>query len=473
MGKKSKVNINDNSVDSAGIPKDYKEAITELIWNGYDARASTIKIVFNANEIDTVNEVSIIDNGDGIRIDNIGETFGAFLDSLKKSSFQRSSYVRGKKGKGRFSFTTFAAKAIWNTIFKTSDDKFLSYNITIDKNTKDTYSFSDQVVSKTKATGTTLVLKDLFDVTAYSFSSDDFKAYLSQEFGWFLLLNKNNDFKLLINGEPLQYDYLIAETDLRPVDINDGEGNKQSFMITYVRWNEAIGDKYYFYFLDNDKKENSKQLTSYNNQGIGFHHSLYIQSSYFDKFNIGSTESASGDMFGVKNANDPVFKNLLRHLQTILEEKRKGFVRENAATKLIQKYETKGILPPFRNNKYDQERRQDLITTIKEIYSVQPKIFIGLNEEQEKTCVGFLNLLLDSEERERIIEIIDNVVKLTKEERNDLITVIRKSSLSNIVRTIKLIESRYLIVESLKTLLFDLQKFTTEREHVQKAYNVP
>jgi len=105
---KNKVNITDRSIESAGIPKDYKEALAELIWNGYDAGSSQVEILFDTNEIEHVNQLIVKDNGVGINHQNLPMTFGTLLDSVKKISYQRSSYVHGQKGKGRFSFTTFA-----------------------------------------------------------------------------------------------------------------------------------------------------------------------------------------------------------------------------------------------------------------------------------------------------------------------------------------------------------------------------
>lgn len=83
-----------------------------------------------------------------------------------------------------------------------------------------------------------------------------------------------------------------------------------------------------------------------------------------------------------------------------MKEKEKKYVKESAANKLIADYERNGVLPAFRDNKYDQERKLDLLNVIKEIYCIQPKIFKGLKKEQQQTCVGFLNLLLDTDERE-------------------------------------------------------------------------
>lgn len=125
---KNQASINDTSIESAWIPKDYKEAIDELIWNGYDAKATCVKIKFDINEIDTINSLTISDNGEGIDYSTLNQTFGAFLDSQKRNSFQRSSYTRGKKGKGRYSFATLAGKAPWHTACK-QDGKTLAYDI--------------------------------------------------------------------------------------------------------------------------------------------------------------------------------------------------------------------------------------------------------------------------------------------------------------------------------------------------------
>ena len=62
---KEKVSINDRSIESAGIPKDYKEALSELIWNGFDAGATRVELVFDANEIEHVSQLTIRDNGTG------------------------------------------------------------------------------------------------------------------------------------------------------------------------------------------------------------------------------------------------------------------------------------------------------------------------------------------------------------------------------------------------------------------------
>src|SRR5690606_26090938 len=129
--------ITSKSIAQSGLPTDYKKAIAEYIWNGFDAKASQIDIRYSSNETGYMFNFSITDNGDGINIETIDETFGYFLDSQKKSTFDNDGFIKGKKGKGRFSFSLFANHAIWQTKYKTDDSKILQYDIIINKSSQD------------------------------------------------------------------------------------------------------------------------------------------------------------------------------------------------------------------------------------------------------------------------------------------------------------------------------------------------
>lgn len=56
---------------------------------------------------------------------------------------------------------------------------------------------------------------------------------------------------------------------------------------------------------------------------------------------------------------------------------------------------------------------------------------------------------------------------MSAEERASLAGVLKKTSMSRIISTIKMIENRYAIIELLKKLVFDYSKFSSERLHIQ------
>lgn len=101
-----------------------------------------------------------------------------------------------------------------------------------------------------------------------------------------MYLNKEKGYTLTMNGNAIDYEYLIAESETINETISDYD-----FEISYIRWEKNIGDKFYYYYLKSDKFELGKELTSFNNNAINFFHSLYIVSPYFDNF-IFSQKSA-------------------------------------------------------------------------------------------------------------------------------------------------------------------------------------
>jgi len=412
-----KVSINNNSVEFAGITKDYMEAVSELIWNGFDAGATSVDLVFDTNEIDFIPSIEIIDNGSGIHLHSLHQTFGSFLDSLKRGSDHRSSYVRGKKGKGRFSFIAFAQRAGWNTTYyDVETDQFINYDVQIDAQNKDFYADENKSEALVKETGTRLTLANLFGVTAYSFTSEAFINYLKSEFGWFLLLNSKRDFKLCINGEKIRYEDILADHEVFTREFADASTSRFSFTITFVRWNEKIGDKFYYYFLNSDKKEVFKQLTSFNNNAINFYHSIYVESDYFNLFNSTDLEE-TGNLFG-SNQQSAIFKQLIKALQLIVFQKQKEFVSDSAAEDLIKKFELTNSIPHFGNTVADMEDRKRFINLIKTLYCIQPRLFKSIHESQEKLTLNLIAAQMKS--GNELLEILRQILHPDEKEQQQL-----------------------------------------------------
>jgi len=61
----AKVKISSEAIKRALKKKkyDYAESIAEYIWNGFDAKASEVKIIIKSNEIGNISELAVSDNG--------------------------------------------------------------------------------------------------------------------------------------------------------------------------------------------------------------------------------------------------------------------------------------------------------------------------------------------------------------------------------------------------------------------------
>lgn len=467
-----KLIITNKSIERIGLPSDYKAAIIQYIWNGFEAGANQISINFiKKNDLGYINTFEIQDNGTGINFNDLEKTFGVLLDSPKQKN-RYSSSIQGGKGKGRLSFQIFSDEATWNTIYE-NKNKLYQYSINIKNNSRDDFDTDKNSIEvHNTTTGTTVKFSGLKGITANELESEEFQDALKLEFGWFLHLNMAKKHCISINNKAIEYKTVIADSETFQEEILDKDKTKLKFKIDYIRWNERIGQDSFYYCLSENLLEKHKKHTSFNKVGgaaYGFIHSVYIQSEYFNKFEYCEKNDTQKNLLNKNNQSDSTFKKLIKKLNKYLKQKRNDFYRLGAE-KQFKEFEDRKVIPKFSDNKYDQERKEDFKNVFKEIYLIEPTIFINLKPQQEKSLLGMLNLLLDSNERENILTIIESVVDdLDSNGREELANVLKKTTFSNIVRTIKMLENRFLTIEGLKTLVFDLKTFTDERNHIQSA----
>ena len=170
---------------------------------------------------------------------------------------------------------------------------------------------------------------------------------------------------------------------------------------------------------------------------------------------------------GSQDDQRSVFRQLKKIIVSLVTTSLKSFLVLQADVKLDE-MEKKGNFPKFSDDEYGKLRKKDFETVTRELYCVEPQIFHKLNDTQERSLLGFLNLLLSSEERENVLQIIEQVVNLTPEQRRTFAGVLQRSQLQYIVEAISIIEKRVTVVEELKKIVFDLTTFANERDHVQK-----
>ncbi len=453
-------------VTSAGIKKilkNYKPAtaISEYIWNGFDAKATTISINYVSNELGRIEFLTITDNGIGIDFSNLQENFDKFYDSEKTveiESPKNTSLMHGKNGVGRLTFFTFAHNACWTTCYKNKEGELNYGKLTIASSNLKNYD-ADEISLDWAATGTSVIFTD-FLITNSIFEFEVL-PFLNREFAWFLELHKANNYQIIINNIPVDYQEMIIEKEDFLISYPP-----YSFYAKFVHWSDPLNKEYSkFYFLKDNGCEIYKDYTTLNRKGDQFYHSVFIKSSFFNDFDFKTQEdSTQMDLFS-KAKSSAEYKKLIREITTYLRSKRKPFLRQYAEL-LVVEYEQNGIFPEFKNS-WEEVRKDELKELIIGLYEVQPKFFVNLNTEQKKTFVRFLNLLLDSNEKENVFEIIEEVTNLDAEERKELSDILKKTKLNRIISTIKLVEDRFKVYYNLKQLVFNETLKANEVQHLQ------
>lgn len=458
------VSVKNQSIDSSGITNDYKAAISEYVWNGFEANATKVTIEYTRNEAFGVKELIIKDNGDGINYDELEETFGAFLAS-KKNLLSLQMKSKANKGKGRFSFIAFSSNAEWHTVYK-DNNLYKEYDITMSSDKKEVVDCSEPQLSKKNETGTEVKFTNIKTLTVENMDFEIIEPALLKDFAWFLYLYKNRNVEIVVNGEKIDYEKYI-NTELSEKSMVTIEGYR--FEINLVVWQESISEKFCCYYFDNKNVLKGNRTTTFNRNTINFNHSVFVKSGFFDnKENVvGDHDDIQINMFELPDEKK-ILKKLHKEIQKLIERKISIYLSDKAEEAVEAMITERKTFPEFPSDVYGQMRKNDLKKVTKEIFKLEPLIFHKLKPIQEKSLLGFLNLLLSSEERENVLTIVEQIVELSPRQRDDFSKILKKTSLENIIDTIKFIEDRYKVIELLRTIVYDLTKFANERDHVQK-----
>lgn len=463
---KYSLNVKSQSVETSGIPKDYRDAICEYVWNGLEANATVITITHRNNELQGIAEIIIRDNGSGIRHDTISDTFGAFLASQKNAlSLQIKS--KANQGKGRFSGFSFAENIRWDTVCENSESN-IRYSISIDSANKNEYELSD-ITPTDDATGTTVTISNIDHLREEQLSLDELECTLLKEFSWYLYLNKNRNIQIFVDNQGLDYTkYIDTQFSIEKQLVLDGNG----VTINVIVWKEKIGEKFCTYLMNMDGILRGIDTTTFNRNTVNFNHSVFVRSLYFDGkggISLSSTRDAGTAQLSMEEVSqDRAFLRKLKgEIQETINAVLNSFLTAQAS-KAVQEMIDRKSFPDFPDDIQGRFRKKELITVTRELYKLEAGIFYKLKPIQEKSLLGFVNLLLQSEERENILSIVESVVQLTPNQRKDFADILRRTQLGNIVETIQFIEYRYKIIETLKKIVFEYSAYANERNHIQK-----
>jgi hypothetical protein len=371
--------------------------------------------------------------------------------------------MHGKNGVGRLTFFKFAQNAHWITTSQ-SEDRFTTCSIKIANDGLNRYDPQLLEAKLNSQTGTKVTFTNL--LVSKTELEKEIIPFLVTEFCWFLELNKNKNYTIFINGDVLDCTQNII--DFEDDIIVKYDKSELIFKCKYVQWKGALHKEFSkYYFLNGDGQEVYKDFTTLNKKGDEFFHSIYIQSEFFDDFDFNSNENEDQVRLFGKAKSSPEYKYLIKEVNKYLREKRKPFLRV-FASKMVEKFEQDGVMPVYKNEWENLYKKSQLEETIIGLYEAQPKLFTNLNIEQKKTFVRFLNLLLDSNERESLFKIIDEIIELDQEEREDLAKLFKVTRLNRIIETTKLIEDRYRTYYKLKDLVFNPDLKADEVHHLQK-----
>lgn len=454
---KTELKINEQSIKTE--LKSYKDkpfsCLSEYIWNSFDANATQIKLSFDisCDGFGNVSNVNLIDDGDGWDFDDAATT-NNFMSSTKKPRIY-NTLPKGQYGRGRYSFIWIADQLI---VYSKGKKLTLNHNTNI---TKEEYDYKEK--------GTLINFEGVRDDFSVLLSSEKLHQYLAMEFGWFLL--ENDQYKITVNDEDINiYDYIKETREYNAESLPEKISKEidSRFTAKIILWKEKPSEYSKFYFIDSSNKEIAKQNTGLNKKSDDFWHSVYIRSSMFSSINDieeDDTETQQTKMSFKDEKTTRIKKQIINFIKEELIKIRKPYLVNQSDTLLDNLKEEKLIPYLAEFGIYDEESYGDLIKTI---YTISPSLFIGKSKSEKKFICATFAGLLSTQDDTLIKLILEQLQELTEEEQNDLLEILKRTTLSNIIKTIKEIDHRLEVIDKLKILISEHEKETLEVKHLQK-----
>ena len=397
-------------------------------------------------------------SGLGIQRADVEKLFGNLGASWKKTTARLNGRaLHGKNGKGRFKAFALGDWVEWNTTYR-ANDKTYTYKITGKFISLDDFVVTDPLEVTGVATGTEVFIQNpkqdfrsLRDSSASIELAKIFGAYLKQYPG--LVFEHNGDKVDPKSVQKNEKQYLLGDVPL-------GEGRSANVAISIVEWTTPT-DRI-LHLCDADGITLHELPAGAQIRAPGFNFTAYVKSDLFrdlDSTNALTIAELHPDVQAVLKVVRNKIKEHFR-LRTLEDQ---GKVIEKWKEEKIYPYEDSQDIGPV-----EEAERQ-----VFDILAVNVQSYLPSFDDADPKSKKFTFRLLSQavkQNPESIQEIISEVLGLKKEAQDELAGLLKKTSLSSIISSAKIVANRLDFLVGLHSLLFDKEtkKIFLERDQLHK-----
>lgn len=446
--KKTPISLNENIIKELAGTKPVN-ALVELIYNSLDASATTIQIEIFRNKLSGVEKIIVQDNGEGIDPLNIHLTFAECGYSEKKQGDKNSlgKLVHGKKGRGRFKAYSLGSQIEWLS-FNNQQKIKIQGDFSESKQFK---IFSNEEITEDISQGT--VFTAIVGARAPLDLSDDNKICA--------------DLETILSGT-LEDSRISIFVNKRKLEVGNRIKNSQK-----IRLDEPFSDVEIRTIVWKTKSESNNRICWCNKdfqvlqeekwkpEENKTQNSLYIASERIEKANT----NGSLNLLALNASLSDILKQAKEKAAKYILETEKSAVYD-----IIDDFHRKKIHPYPNSPKSAVERKSKEVFDIIlfEINRRAPGIFKRTKQETKL----LLNTLKNAVEQDpdNVLKILQELLNLGTEDTKNLADLLNKVSMSNIIKTNKVIVDKLTFLHLLESYLAygDTSKYILERSQLHK-----
>lgn len=437
-------------------------AVSELIWNGFDANAQHVKVILEPDELNGLHAIRVSDDGDGIDWSRVDALFGGLGDSWKaKSHRYKGRTLHGKNGKGRFRAFALGENVEWRTTYL--DGKSArSYTITGRASQLTGFHASQPTDAETTILGTEVVIENL-DSNFPSLTNESASLEITKQFAAYL--TESPGLTLYFNGEKIDpASVQNHREDFHLGDVELQSGKRVPVSITIIEW--SVQTDRVFELCDKAGVSLHEVAVGSQIKAPSYHFTVYVKSDHFRDLD------KEGSLV-LPDLNQDVADILSAVKVKVREHFRYRILQHRSET--IQRWKDEKIYP--YEDKAEVHASEQIERQVFDILAVNVEDHLpSFDDAPPKSKKLTFRLLAQAirENPDSVMKIMDEVLNLKKVEQDDLATMLRKTTLSKIISSAKIVADRLNFVEALSDLLFNKEskKRLLERDQLHKALEV-
>lgn len=433
------------------------KALTELIWNGFDASSTTVCVTFKYNSLEGLDNIIVEDLGSGIPFNEVETHFGKIGDSWKKVKKDKYHHpLHGQNGKGRFKAFCLGADVEWKTTYL-DQNSHNSYSILGNHNHIEEFKISDVEHNANSNQGTIVTISNLYS-KANELLKEKTKEEITKNFAVFLSEYSH----LQLNFDGTKIDPKSVQIDCKEYDLSElfSDITSHPIKLTIIEW--AIETERVINICSSKGIILEEYKPKNRVKAKGFSFTAYLRSTYFQEMeNIGLLGLVELDQ-NMKSIIDVAIDNIQEHFRKRLADKYSG---------IIQEWKNENIYP-YQDDKLlnsIEKAEQEVF----DILAANVQTFLPNFSKTEKTSKKFMFKLIAqaiNENPESLQKIINEVLDLRKEDQDKLAELLENTTLSSIISSATIVANRLNFLDELENLLFGerTKKVFTERDQLHK-----
>lgn len=433
-------------------------AIKEIIWNAFDSNSLIVKVLFHKySNTNTIEKLTIQDQGEGIPHHNVSSLFGSLGESWKKDAKKNGDRsLHGQYGKGRFKAFSLGEIVVWSTCVE-DKGKYFRYSIKGNANNIKRFEISEPSESSDNIKGTQVEIFNLAK-QASSLATDSSKESITKEYALFLTEYPHK--KLFYdNAYITPSDVWLDKKEYNLGDI-EIESDQENVSVSIIEWKFKTPREIHYcdengFSLFNESA--GKLVRSY---GVDF--TVYIKSPFIKRkfeenvLSLGSLES------GIKELKDKVIDLCKKHFIN------KEFLQK---TKIVDEWKEQNIYPYERTPQPGsiEEAEQKVFNILAVNVESYLTSFSKSNNNVKKFTFKLLSQAL-KDNPNSVRKILSEVLVMSSDDQDSMAKLLEKTTLPNIIKASQVVSDRLNFLTGLEQLLFDdkTKKKLLERGQLHK-----